>query len=363
MNVLILTPDRVGSTLLQRLITVYANINENYNPLTINLHELTNGLVRYDHPKFKKSILGKKEGGWGYHQTLQTIVEMIDTCNHDVVSRLAHYHLKNRNDRVSDQLAFYKYLNENFYIIAARRDNLFEYAMSWCIAVESKKLNVYSFEEKYKIYKDLLKNPMTVQAEMFEKYLTQYKEYMNWVDRHFQVNSYFEYERDVSSIEQYILNLRVFQTHLTPLTWADRWDITWSNWNRMHYLLSLVPFDHKFSVEETKFMAINIDLYTKCRIDIQDLQDLGVLVSGIPIKLHTLHQKTQLIANSSQCLLYYNGWTQQNPTTYALPYTPDQLNQTARLEHSTWTTDHGNQLSYHDISKQKLLSSDLKGFE
>ena len=26
MNVLILTPDRVGSTLLQRLITVYANI-------------------------------------------------------------------------------------------------------------------------------------------------------------------------------------------------------------------------------------------------------------------------------------------------------------------------------------------------
>ena len=42
MNVLILTPDRVGSTLLQRLITVYANLNENQQPLTINLHELTN---------------------------------------------------------------------------------------------------------------------------------------------------------------------------------------------------------------------------------------------------------------------------------------------------------------------------------
>jgi hypothetical protein len=28
MNVLILTPDRVGSTLLQRLITIQANINE-----------------------------------------------------------------------------------------------------------------------------------------------------------------------------------------------------------------------------------------------------------------------------------------------------------------------------------------------
>ena len=48
MNVLILTPDRVGSTLLQRLITIYATINENHNPLTINLHELTNGLVTYE---------------------------------------------------------------------------------------------------------------------------------------------------------------------------------------------------------------------------------------------------------------------------------------------------------------------------
>ena len=44
MNVLILTPDRVGSTLLQRLITVYANINQTNN-ITVNLHELTNGIV------------------------------------------------------------------------------------------------------------------------------------------------------------------------------------------------------------------------------------------------------------------------------------------------------------------------------
>lgn len=57
MNILILTPDRVGSTLLQRLITVYANINENHNPLTINLHELTNELVSYIHPEFNQKVL------------------------------------------------------------------------------------------------------------------------------------------------------------------------------------------------------------------------------------------------------------------------------------------------------------------
>jgi hypothetical protein len=363
MNVLILTPDRVGSTLLQRLITIYANINENYDPLTINLHELTNGLVSYDNPVFKRTVLGKKENGWGYHQSLQTITGMIDGCGHDIVSRLAHYHIKARRDSARDQQSFYKYLNENFYIIAARRKNLFEHAMSWCIAVESKKLNVYSFDEKYNTYSDILKNPVTVQQEMISKYLTQYRDYMEWVDNHFQVNSYFEYERDLPAIEQYILGLRVFNSQPRPLNWQDRWEISWSDWNRMHYLLSLVPFDHAFSAEEKQFMTSNIDLYTRCRVDIQDLQDQGVLVSGVPIKLHTLHQKTQLIANSAECLSYYNSWAHSNSVDYALPYTPDEMTRTAQLEHQTWTQDQGNQLTYNDISQQKLLQSDLKGHE
>jgi hypothetical protein len=223
MNVLILTPDRVGSTLLQRLMTIYANINENYNPLTINLHELTNGLVSYENATFNRTVLGKKSDSWGYHQTLQEITGMLENCHHDVISRLAHYHLKARNDSVKDQQSFYQYINDNFYIIAARRQNLLEHAMSWCIAVESKKLNVYSFEEKYQTYADITKNPVNVQEEMVFKYLNQYREYMEWVDRHFNVNSYFEYERDLSNIEQYILNLRVFNGQIKrPLNWQDR---------------------------------------------------------------------------------------------------------------------------------------------
>ena len=361
MNVLILTPDRVGSTLLQRLITIYANINENYDPLTINLHELTNGLVSYENTVFNRTVLGKKEGGWGYHQSLQTIAGMMENCGHDIVSRLAHYHLKARRDNVKDQQSFYKYLNDNFYIIAARRNNLFEHAMSWCIAVEAKKLNVYSFEEKYNTYNSILENPVVVQQEMFSKYLTQYKEYMEWVESHFNVNSYFEYERDLPNIENYILNLRPFRSSNRPLNWQDRWDISWSDWNRMHYLLSLVPFDHNFTADEKEFMSSNIDLYTKCRIDIQDLQDNGILVSGVPIKLHTLQQKTQLIANSAECLTYYNDWSNRNLLDYAISYTPEQMTQIAQIEHKTWTQDQGNRLTYNDISQIKLLQSDLKG--
>jgi hypothetical protein len=274
---------------------------------------------------------------------------------------LAHYHIKTRRDSINDQLAFYKYLNENFYIIAARRKNLFEHVLSWGLAVESKKLNVYSFDEKYKTFKDIEQNPVTIQPETVEKYLTQYQEYMQWVDNHFQVNSYFEYERDLQTIEQYILNLRVFQHKPNPLKWIDRWDISWNDWNRMHYLLSLEFFDHKYSQEETEFISSNIELYTKCRIDIQDLQDLGILVAGVPIKLHTLQQKSQLIANSAECLGFYNSWVQENPSVYALSYDPETLNVAAQIEHQSWSQCGNNLLTDNsNLSRQKLLISDLK---
>jgi hypothetical protein len=363
MNVLILTPDRVGSTLLQRLITVYANINENGRPLSINLHELTNGLTKYHSIQFNQEILGKKYDGWGYHQSLTEIVSMIDSVDHDVISRLAHYHIKNRKDQIADQLGFYQYLNENFYIISARRKNLFEHAMSWCISSEAKKLNVYNFDEKYNTYQRILKNGLNVQTESIEKYLNQYHDYLDWVDRHFHVNSYFEYERDLPDIENYILNLSVFSDCAQTQNWFDHFGITWKNWNRMHYLLSLVPFQYHFSDEEKSFIKDNIDLYSYTRVKIQDLQDSGILVSGIPIKLHTLKEKAELITNMSQCLKHYNHWIGVNRPNYALSYKSETLTQTALLEHSQWSTAHGNivsQLTSDDISNQKLLISDLR---
>jgi hypothetical protein len=361
MNVLILTPDRVGSTLLQRLISVYANLNENYQPLTINLHELTNGLAYYHNDHFDRKILGKKDGAWGYHQSLESIVGMMANCGHDIVSRLAHYHIRNRQDTLSDQLAFYQYLNDNFFIIAARRQNLFEHALSWAISVESKKLNVYSAQEKFQVYQHITREKINIQQDVMEKYLDAYCLYMDWVDRHFRVNSYFEYERDLDNIEHYILDLNVFRNHDKPLTWLDRFGISWPDWNRMHYLLSLVPFDYHFSSDERKFMSDHIDSYTQCRIAIQDLQDQGVLVSGIPIKLHTLNEKSNLVANIEHCLLTYNQWASVSDRTYAVGYDAKDLNQSARIEHDKWTfgVDRGLLTDQH-IAPDKLLLSDLR---
>ena len=124
MNVLILTPDRVGSTLLQRLLTVYM-LRREFDKPVINLHELTNGLERYYNTTLNQEVLGKPKGThWGYHQTLPEIQDLLQSADHYKTSRLAHYHIVNRQDSINDQIKFYEYLNENFFIISCRRENL-----------------------------------------------------------------------------------------------------------------------------------------------------------------------------------------------------------------------------------------------
>lgn len=67
MNILILTPDRVGSTLLHRTTSVFAAFNEDPKTLTINTHELTNGLYKHFNQFHNQELVTK--GGkhqWGY---------------------------------------------------------------------------------------------------------------------------------------------------------------------------------------------------------------------------------------------------------------------------------------------------------
>lgn len=361
MNILVLTPDRVGSTLLQRLITVYANAAQP-DRLTVNLHELTNGLAKYYNEQYQQEMLGKKDKSWGYHQSLSEIVNLIESVDHDVTSRLAHYHIKNRKDSLADQLSFYEYLNDNFFIVAARRRNLLEHAVSWGITVESKTLNVYSFEEKYRIFKDIEKNGINIDDSTMVKYLNQYNEYTEWVDNHFRVNAYFDYEDDLPNIENFILSLNPFRSHQS-VTWEDQFGISWNNWNRTHYLLSLVPFNKQFTQEEKLFLKDNIDQYTRVRAQLQDMQDAGVLVSGIPIKLHTLAEKSRVVHNLEHCVTTYNQWIGVTNPSYAIPYSYESLAQIAHSETAQWqfgSVDTASQISYNDISLDQFQHSDLK---
>ena len=73
MNVLVLTPDRVGSTLLQRLITIHMQSHDFGRPV-VNIHELTNGLTTYWNAKFDRITEVRNTQKWVYHQGQQDIL-------------------------------------------------------------------------------------------------------------------------------------------------------------------------------------------------------------------------------------------------------------------------------------------------
>jgi hypothetical protein len=377
MNVLILTPDRVGSTLLQRLITVYMSAHE-YNKPVINLHELSNGLMKYYSPVFNKEVLGKPNDGrpWGYYQSLSEITELLDSADHYKTSRLAHYHIKNRADAIADQIPFYKYLNDNFYIISARRDNLFEYALSWCISNETKKLNVYSHQEKIDTYFDIYKNKITIDTGILINYMFKYKSYVEWVDQHFNVNSYFKYDQDLSRIEDYILNLSIFNNQPEKKTWKQIFEIEFNDWNRCHYLLSDISGIGKqlpnsaqklqllndtlqpesqlqlqslpknkiadsLTVLDQQFLLDKGTAYTKAHNAIQELVDHKVLTTPVPIKLQTMLEKKLLVKNFNECVEAYNT-VMTDPYSLlkgmAPPYTLDHIDDLAKKEIDQWHT-------------------------
>lgn len=362
MNVLILTPDRVGSTLLQRLITVYMNFHEFDQPV-INLHELTNGLIKYYNSRFNTEVLGKPNTGrWGYFQSLEEIVELLASVPHYKTTRLAHYHINARKDSPRDQTRFYQYLNDNFFIISAQRQNLLEHALSWVIYTHSKKLNVYSAAEKIHTFANIYRNRIRVDHENMIKYLNAYKDYLAWTNDNFAVASYFNYERDLPAIEQYILTLPIFNSQ-PRLSWKDCFGIEFQDWNRCHYLNSdisglgkqlqnhnalQIGWEKHQKIESTSSEMIQTNLsqgdreflsqqqsnYDKVKTAIRTLVDDKVLVTPVPIKLQTLLEKRLIIENFDDCVRWFNDW--HSMTGIGNPYTDENLSIAMSREIKQW---------------------------
>jgi hypothetical protein len=373
MNVIVLTPDRVGSTLLQRLLTVYMAAH-NFDKPVINIHDITNGLEIYYSDVFNQEVLGKPQFAsknfpkkkWGYYQSLDTVVDLLEQVDHYKTARLIHYHIKQRQDSLADQLHLYDYLNKNFFIISARRSNIFEYAISWAITLATKSFNVTTHDKKLDAYHKIYKNGINIDPKIIEKYLTDYKNYLKWCDDHFQVNSYFDYDKDLKNIENYILNLDIFADK-NKRTWNDIFSMEWEDWNKCHKLISdMGSSDTKLlenfgttpsrnqssldllrtnlSLENQKYLIDHGKNYTTVYNGIEELIGQGVLPTGIPIKLQTLAEKRKIIKNFDQCVEAYNQWVEKNE--FGEKYTDSDLKFLANEEVKRW---------YPDVPKNLLL--------
>ena len=324
-NILIVTPDRVGSTLLQRLTTIYAYFNNASQPVpAINIHELSNGIVEQYSDKFQTTILGKESSKWGYYQSLPQITELLMASKTPIIARLAKYHLDARQDSKIDQMKFYEFLNENFFIISARRFNVFEQAISWCIYGESKKLNVHSIKEKEETYQNLYKYGMTVDPYVLQKHLQKYVDYENWVERHFNVSSHFYYDKDFENIENYILSLNPFAHIKNKKTWEDFCGLDFHKWNKIHYLSTTRKSNVKL---RDLYTSPEINQYIQSKQKIQELQNDDIIPNGVPYKLQTLKEKSSIINNFEECVDVYRSWSlDQGKTTYTVEQLSDLAN-------------------------------------
>ena len=359
MNVLILTPDAVGSTFLQRVVTIYMQLH-NFDRPVINLHELTNGIVKYYNPEFGREVLGKKQDKWGYYQSLEQVVEILSSVDHYKTSRLALYHIKNRGDSLADQVQFYQYLRDNFYIISCRRENLFEHAISWGINKITNRLNVYSHDEKIDSFYDLYRTKLEIDVDQFVRHLDNYEKYIYWCDQYFSVTRHFVYERDLPNIEQFVLNLPVFVSQTNMITWEKTFGISFNDWNRCHRIASDIgtlaltqatafpqltvdttsntrsnSLISCLPAEQQDFFARKSEKYYDAVNSIDRMRELGILVTSIPIKKQTLEEKRYLIKNFDQLIDTYNIWISLRPELGS-PVNADGMQDLINKESQTW---------------------------
>ena len=221
-------------------------------------------------------------------------------------------------------------------------------------------------------FNEIYKNGIVATREGLNKHLTQYSDYTKWVDNHFNVQSYFNYDKDLKNIEQYILGLDFMQGHENN-TWKDMFGQSWDDWNTCHRMLpnlvlsqpalsantlnitvntSNITQSHWESVagpdwpkslppvaladttlphiqeeisrifnevqtvtvsrDNYNFLKVQLPQYQQTQKELNNLVDNKILVTGVPIKLQSLTEKKHIIKNFDQCVDWYNQWVTDN---------------------------------------------------
>lgn len=301
MNFLILTPDGVGSTYLQRALTVYLNASgvDYYNT-----HELLNGLGLDDNFNLYKKFTG-------YRQSLDNICDMLDANQANLVSRVAQYHVEKRlsgeffnppkgvpvrpipadilqRNMEEDYKPFYRKCKQVFdRIIYCVRDP-FEYSLSWSIRKQTGKLNVYSIQERIETHGEDV--TYDIDQHFMKRKLHQYNRYQYWVKDNFPDAISVNYSDIHNDIDLVLSNLTEMDYYI-----KDDWGISLQEYSVMLYKLSLI-------YNPNLVYSDNLVAYQ------QDLINEKKLCNGMPIKMTTLHEKSRRINNFLESLDTYNNF-------------------------------------------------------
>lgn len=438
MNVLLLTPDAVGGTLLQKMITVSMQLQDIDRPF-IEVGHIELGLETYYNEYFNQMVLRCRDDyEYKEMQSLPQIKDILESVDHYSAIKLPFYNILSRDDEKKYQIPFYKYLNDNFFVISCRRQNLFEHSLSWALNKITHALNVYDPRTKVQTFFSLYKNGVKIDPLVIRQTLNDYKKYIDWCDKHFKVGSFYYYEKNMPHIEQYVLSLPIFQRFNKLNKWKDVYGQDFNDWNRCHYFISdMAPMlennrnfneyrlenythstdndfskeiqdlvraydrvadplwpkiknlkdwinlpsyiieecvevhDLKFYVDQVKismqkdkfgvnryekssshenniislaakkhqhYLSTHRFNYNKVSESINQMNKLGILTTGIPIKKQTMQEKQKIIVNFAECMNEYNQWIGQYPDLGSTLTNPD-IDEMCQKEQIYWTAD------------------------
>ena len=289
-NYLVLTPDGVGSTYLQRALTVYLQCADlDY----WNTHELLNGLGVEDGSLYKDFTLG-------YSQTIEDICNKLLITGNFLVSRIARYHITARlAEREENYADLYRECNRKFRTIIFCARDPFEYALSWSIRKQSGKLNVYSIRERTEAHGLGVKEP--IDLDFFQSKLDQYTEYKYWAEDNFNITKKVNYDDLHNNVDQQMQEI----TGLDH-TVKDKIGISLQDYSRYRYLLSMYK-----QTKDTQYFSNGIDVIDEmCSLHgmIERLNYSLRLPSSMPIKMNTMANKRSRVTNFDQAVETYNNW-------------------------------------------------------
>ncbi len=302
MNILILTPDGVGSTILQRLLTMTLYLEK---IKVVNTHELTNGLC------LEKGIL-EKDFNLKYSQKLEEIIELIKESdkNTQIVSRLAKYHLDARQDDLQSKKKFFKFLN-SFYAkkIMCVRNNIFEYALSWSIRERSGITNVYNRKDKRSVME-----VSEINEDYFLTKCNEYVSYVYWIQDNFPGVEQVSYEDMITNSDSTIEKITGYKDTFNKNLGANLSLILKMEYDFFNSLFTENNKKFSYTKEENKALI----LYKKLSEMLIDKK----MIINLPIKNTTLEDKKKQIKNFDQCLDKFNSlaknhnWIDQSIATY-----------------------------------------------
>ncbi len=288
-NYLILTPDGVGSTYLQRALTVYLHsAGLDY----CNTHELLNGLEILDGNLYKKP-------GIGYSQTIPEICRLLEYASNSLVSRIAQYHITSRlGKNKEDYQQLYDVCNKKFDKIFYCTRDPFEYALSWSIRNNTDILNVYSIKERISVHGEDVKQ--TVDLGYFNQKLEQYSAYEYWAQDNFNITRAVNYDAVHCDIDSMIKELTGLDHDV-----QDRFGISLQDYSTVRYMTSMY-----IQTKDKKYIC-NRD-QTAGTIQLKKYLQLLVphkLPNEIPVKMNTMQDKQRRVTNFDDAVEVYNKWT------------------------------------------------------